>query len=244
MTVRSLLIRCYPALWRDRYGDEFEAVLAERPLGPFDLVDILLGALDAQLRLRGRGAHLAQGRGLSMSLRIGGIAAIVGAALLTVAGLLGTGLVLVDGAVAPVLLVTGLAVLLVALAGLSAFQARVHPRLIWLAFAVTAIGTVASLAGLVGMVFASDDFWVVWFVGSMTALGGSALFAIATYRTAVLSRPAAALLGVGSVLPFLGFVTNSEALLPAAIICFLLGWFALGVQAIRLDRPIARAEAA
>lgn len=244
MSVPSLLIRCYPALWRDRYGAEFEAILAERPLGPFDLIDILLGALDAQLRLRGRGAHLAQGRGLSMSLRIGGIAAIVGAALLTVAGVLGTGLVLVDGAVASVLLVTGLAVLLVALAGLSAFQARVHPRLIWLAFAVTAIGTVASLAGLFGMVLAGDDSWIVWFLGSMTALAGSALFAIATYRTAVLSRPAAALLGVGSALPFLGFATNSEALLPAAIICFLVGWFALGVQAIRLDRPIARAGAA
>ena len=243
MTGRSLLIRCYPARWRDRYGDEFEAVLAERPLGPFDLVDILLGALDAQLRLRGRGAHLAQGRGLSMSLRIGGIAAIVGAALLTVAGVLGSGLLLVDGGVAPVLLVTGLAVLLVALAGLSAFQARVHPRLIWLAFAVTAIGTVASLAGLAGLALASDAFWVVWFVGGMTALAGSALFAIATYRTAVLSRPAAALLGVGSVLPFLGFAVNGEALLPAAITCFLVGWFALGVQAIRLDRPIARAQA-
>lgn len=245
MTVRSLLIRCYPARWRDRYGDEFEVVLGERPLGPFDVADILLGALDAQLRLRGRGAHLAQGRGLSMSLRIGGIAAIVGAALLTVAGFLGSGLVLVDGAAAPVLLVTGLVMLLVALAGLSAFQARVHPRLIWLAFAVTAIGTVASLAGLAGLALASDASWVVWFLGSMTALAGSALFAIATYRTAVLSRPAAALLGVGSVLPFLGLATNNqalnnEALLPAAIICFLLGWFALGVQAIRLDRPTAR----
>jgi hypothetical protein len=244
MTVRSLLLRCYPALWRDRYGDEFEAVLTERPLGPFDLLDILLGALDAQLRLRGRGAHLAQGRGLSMSLRIGGIAAIVGAALLAIAGFLGFGLVLVDGAVAPVLLVTGLAVLLVALAGLSAFQARVHPRLIWLSFAVTAIGTAASLAGFVGTALAGDAFWVVWFLGSMTALAGSALFAIATYRTAVLSRPAAALLGVGSLLPFLGFAVNGVALLPAAIICFLVGWFALGVQAIRLDRPTAPAGAA
>jgi hypothetical protein len=244
MTVRSLLVRCYPAFWRDRYSDEFEAVLAERPLGPFDLVDILLGALDAQLRLRGRGANLAQGRGLSMSLRIGGIAAIVGAALLTIAGFLGSGLVLVDGLVAGALLVSGLAVLLVALAGLSAFQARAHPRLIWLAFAVTAIGTVASLAGFVGNVLVGDASWAVWFVGSMTALAGSALFAVATYRTAVLSRPAAALLGVGSLLPFLGFAVNGEALLLPAIICFLLGWFALGLQAIRLDRPTAPAGAA
>jgi hypothetical protein len=179
-----------------------------------------------------------------MSLRIGGIAAIAGAALLAIAGFLGTGLVLVDGAIAPVLLVSGLAVLLVAVAGLSAFQARVHPRLVWLSFAVTAIGTAASLAGFVGLGLAGDGLWVVWFLGSMTALAGSALFAIATYRTAVLSRAAAALLAVGSGLPFLGFATASEALLPAAIICFLLGWFGLGVQAIRLDRPATRPQAA
>jgi hypothetical protein len=242
MTARSLLIRCYPALWRDRYGDEFEAVLGARPLGPFDVADILLGAVDAQLRLRGRGAHLAHGRELSMSLRIGGIAAIVGAALLTIAGVLGSGLLLVNGAIPGLLLVAGLAVLLVAVAGLSAFQARVHPGLIWLAFAVTAIGTVGSVAGLAGNVLTGDPFWGVWFLGSMTALAGSALFAIATYRTAVLSRAAAALLGVGSGLPFFTVATNSAPLLPAAIICFLLGWFALGVQAIRLDRPAARAQ--
>ena len=53
--MRSFLIRCYPARWRARYGDEFEAILEERPLGPFDVADILLGAFDAQLRLRGHG---------------------------------------------------------------------------------------------------------------------------------------------------------------------------------------------
>ncbi len=29
--MRTLLIRCYPAAWRERYGDEFAAVLEERP---------------------------------------------------------------------------------------------------------------------------------------------------------------------------------------------------------------------
>ena len=49
-TMRRLLIRCYPARWRARYGDEFLALLEERPLGPYDVPDILLGALDARLR--------------------------------------------------------------------------------------------------------------------------------------------------------------------------------------------------
>ena len=52
----NLLLRCYPARWRARYGDEFAAVLDERPLGPFDVADVLLGALDAHLHLRGLGA--------------------------------------------------------------------------------------------------------------------------------------------------------------------------------------------
>ena len=87
--MRSLLIRLYPARWRARYGDEFEAILEERPLGPFDVADILLGALDAQLRLRGHGADITQGRRFSVSLRIGGIAAILGASVIALVILTG-----------------------------------------------------------------------------------------------------------------------------------------------------------
>ena len=53
----GLLLRCYPARWRARYGEEFAELLAERPLGPFDVADVLLGALDARLHLRGLGAE-------------------------------------------------------------------------------------------------------------------------------------------------------------------------------------------
>lgn len=231
----SFLIRLYPASWRARYGDEFEAILGEHPLGPFDVADILLGAMDAQLRLRGHGA-VSHGRGLSMSLRIGGFAAIIGAGLLAAAGLLSYGLVPVADAVQPFLLVTGLAALLVALAGLSAFQAREHPRLTWGAFATTAAGTIIAAIGLVATALsAGDTYWALRVGGFLTALVGSALFAISTYRTATLSRTGAVLLGIGSILPFVGL--SIQPLYLASVICFLLGWFVLGVQAIRLDRP-------
>jgi len=228
----SFLIRLYPASWRARYGDEFEAILEERPLGPFDVADILLGAMDAQLRLRGRGAVI-HGRGLSMPSRIGGFAAVIGAGLLAAAGLLSYGLVSVAGAVQPLLFFTGLAALLVALAGLSAFQARAHPRLTWGAFAMTAVGTMVAAIGLVTTT--PDTYWALWLGGLLTALVGSALFAISTYRTATLSRAGAVLLGIGSILPFVGL--NQQPLYLASVICFLLGWLVLGVQAIRLDRP-------
>jgi len=235
--MRSFLIRCYPARWRARYGDEFEAILEERPLGPFDVADILLGALDAQLRLRGRGAAIAQGRGLSMSLRIGGFAGILAAPLLALAWFLGYGPVAIDRVVPGVILLAGLSLLLVALAGLTAFQARTNPQATWAAFAVPAIGLAVFSIGATATVVTGDDYWGLTMLGVLTGVVGSALFAIVTYRTAVLSRGAALLIGIGSVLPFAAATTSFYALLVVAIICFLLGWFALGIQAIRLDRP-------
>ena len=59
-----------------------------------------------------------------------------------------------------------------------------------------------------------------------------------TYRTAVLSRGAAVLVGVGCVLPLIGAGTNVAAAAAIGIAGFLVGWFALGIQAIRLDRPV------
>ena len=245
----KFLIRLYPARWRARYGDEFAAILEERLLGPFDVADILLGALDAQLRLRKVGTDIAPGRSFSMSLRIGGIAAILGAALWAVAAFLGSGLFVdVDGSVPGILLVAGMLALLLALAGLSAFQARVHPILSWAALAVAAVGTIVCIAGIVGLavlgdrpVIAGKSSWYVMIIGILGALSGSTLFAIATYRTAALSRGAALLLGVGSVLTIVAGLGGDRIfppqLLLATLICFVLGWFALGVQSIRLDRP-------
>jgi hypothetical protein len=236
--MHSLLIRLYPAHWRARYGEEFESLLEERPLGPFDVADILLGALDAQLLLRRHGADIQQGRGPSMSRRIGGIAAIIGGSLWAAGLFLGSGL---EGADIPLnpafLMVTGSLALLVALIGLSAVQARTHPRLAWAAFALPAIGTIASMVGLVGTSLVGEPYWAVWFVGTLTLFLGSALFGIATYRTAALSRQATMLLGVGSVVTPIAALATLGFLAVVALVCFALGWAALGVEAIRLDRP-------
>lgn len=237
MNLNAALVRLYPATWRARYGEEFTALLEERPVGPFDVADIVLGAMDARLRPRNLHAAREPG-GISMSLRIGGMAAVAGSALLLLAALVSMGtLVEVGEAVPGVLFVTGLALLLVALAGMSAFQARAHPRLAWVAFALPAVGTVASVLGMIGTSIVGESAWGVWFFGTLTALIGSAIFALLTYMTAALSRGAAVLLGVGSILPFAGLVVPDVTLLPqAAIACFLLAWFLLGIQAIRLDR--------
>jgi hypothetical protein len=53
----SRLLRLYPLSWRERYGDEFVALLSERPPSFADHVDIVRAALDARLhpQLSGRG---------------------------------------------------------------------------------------------------------------------------------------------------------------------------------------------
>jgi hypothetical protein len=45
----SRLVALYPQTWRDRYEDEFLALLSERPPNPLDRLDIVRGAVDARL---------------------------------------------------------------------------------------------------------------------------------------------------------------------------------------------------
>jgi len=50
--MRTSLVRLYPHGWRDRYGDEFEAVLEQQPASFGLLIDVLLGAIDAHRTAR------------------------------------------------------------------------------------------------------------------------------------------------------------------------------------------------
>lgn len=255
----ALLLHFYPAAWRARYGDEFEWLLLERPLGPFDVADLLLGALDAQLNLRGLGAASTHGRGFPMSLRIGGYAGIL-AGLLWLVALVGNAIN--NGSetgAAWLFLVVPLATLatLVALAGMSAFQARRYPVLTWVAFAVPAAGAAVALFAMVAMTVVSNTDrplvagvspWLLSMFGLIGLMVGSGLFALVTWRVRSLSRGAAALLALGAVgvVPALSGTTGG--MLPTAlaapmmigsVLAFSGGWVALGVSALRVGRPIA-----
>lgn len=252
----ALLLRLFPARWRARYGDEFEAMLAERPMGPFDVADVLLAALDAHLHRHGLAGVPQPPGGFTMSLRYGGYGAIAGGALwffglaYASAGAAGG-----SGDAAPMamlILVVANAALLVALAGLSAFQARRYPRLTWAAFVLPAVGAVISIVGVLGMVYVGDrpfigdvSPWYVWMLGTLSLVVGSAIFAGVTWRTAALPRPAAALLAASSLVIFPGFALTVGGILPEAVsailalaclIAFAVGWIAVGWSAVRLDR--------
>src|SRR5256885_517353 len=43
------LLQLYPAQWRERYGEEFGAVLASQRASPGLVLDVLAGAIDAHL---------------------------------------------------------------------------------------------------------------------------------------------------------------------------------------------------
>jgi hypothetical protein len=261
--MRSVLIRLYPSRWRERYGDEFLAILEERPLGPYDIADILLGAFDARLRSQRAGATHSNERGLSMSLRVGGIAAIVGAVILAVSwfGAL-SGTLPLDGRVLAGLIILGLVFLLVALTILSAAQARVRPRMVWAAFGLAMIGAVGYTIGLLGLMGVNEGDLpagsvgvtiapFAFVVGGLAAVVGFALFGIATYRTGTLSRTGAVLLAVGPASGAVAWLLAMNVswdlggtLFLGAMACFLAGWVVLGIAAIRLDRPTTAARPA
>lgn len=44
------LVRLYPGVWRERYEEEFVAMLEQSPASVKDILDVTLGALDARLR--------------------------------------------------------------------------------------------------------------------------------------------------------------------------------------------------
>lgn len=250
-----LLLRWYPAPWRARYGDEFAALLGERPLGPFDVADVLLGALDAHLHLRGLGAASEHRKGFTMSLRIGGYAAILGG-LLWIAGI---GINAADGTddfwPSMVFVLVGSAAILVALVGLSAFQARAHPRLVWAAFAVPFVGSLLVLVGLVAMGVAGDrtfvaglSGWDFWSVGLLLLVAGSGLFALAGWRTGGVSRAGMAMLGASALLlvplvPLFAGVFDIpwepviSVLFLGELIAFAGGWVLTGLGAVRTDHP-------
>jgi hypothetical protein len=259
--MRSRLIRLYPRQWRERYGDEFAAVLDERPLGPFDVADVVLGALDAHLHLRGLGAASEHGKGFSMSLRIGGYAAIAGG-IVWLTAFVAASTFQENVWMGVLALALGSALLLLALVGLSAFQAREHPRLIWAAFIIPALGACVALIGLVAMAVLGDrqfvagvSAWYVWSFGTLGLIVGSALFGIATWRARTLARPASASLAAGGVivvlllfgmLPLAGLLPDPLPILLTAAggLLFAGGWVGLGLSALRIHGPRSVIEGA
>jgi hypothetical protein len=245
----GLLLALYPAQWRRRYGEEFLAVLESRPLGPFDVADVLLGALDARSRaLRFAGSPETSGGRFTM-LRLGGLGAVAGG-VLWATGFVGGNVDSRNVALWFLVATGGSLAILLALIGLSAFQARTNPRLAWAAFVIPAAGTLVSIVGMLGMVWRPSDLpmllglspWEIWILGLLALVIGSILFAVATLRAEVLSKWAALAVAATAaaflLLAMLGFGFEDAAqvdrwLLVAVVLAFGGSWTWLGISALR-----------
>ena len=224
-------------------------MLESRPLGPFDVADVLLGAIDARFTM----VRLSEAResrgGQNVVLRIGGFGA-VGGGILWFVGIAGASAMDVPRGLPFVgVAMVGLMGLLLAFIGLSAFQAHRAPVLVWAALVIPAIGTVVSLVGMYGMVtrpaeldyIGSLDPWEVWFYGLSGTFLGSVLFATATVRAAVLSRASALTLAISAIAVVVvstglsGGVDDDlgSTVIAAAMAAFSSSWVLLGLSALR-----------
>jgi hypothetical protein len=252
----SRLVRLYPEAWRARYADEFESLLEARPLGPFEVADIVLGALDA--RLRGSRSTRSSGGLPPISPRAGGYAALFGG-VLWAGGLLG----IIAGEPWSNLGIAGqffgTPALLVALVCLVGFAGRNHRLAAWSSVVVALAGQLLLILGMwwasapwdqpvVGP-FRAIELWVVGLVATNIA---SALFGIAIFRAASLSRRAAGLLATGSGLLALALVPMWAGLAPEPVASLLAvggvvasgaGWVLLGLRAYREQSQPARLPA-
>ena len=251
----SRLVRLYPAAWRDRYGDELAALLEDRPPGPFDIADILLGAIDAHLHLRGLGNRSEHRKGIPMSLRLSGSAAVIAGVLwivfFAIASVSYAGVDL-DAAWFPVALVAGL-LQLAALAGLSAFEFREHPRSVWVAFVIPALGIGLMLVAQARTLLTGDWAYEEG-TGARLLLGGIVLLLLGSIVFVSVSRPSRSIRRLGRIAIAIGTLIALPSLfglLPSAAIAlggFLFGggWIAHGLDAVRRDgsavgAPLSRA---
>ena len=252
--MKHFLIRLYPAGWRARYAEEFEAILDERPLGPFDVADIVLSAIDAHLRPRGSAAAGDHTRGVLMTLRTAGVAAIVGGTLWLISLVGASTIQGPDGQPWLVLFLFATVALLVAMVGLSGIQGRRQPGLVWAALVIPIIGGAISMIGVLGMASTGDgpflfgaSAWELWILGTLGLIIGSGLFAVSSLLNGGSSRAGAVLLVVGALAAvplFFGIaspigpteVGNIVALL--GIFAFASGWVWSGISALRVGGAV------
>lgn len=201
----SSLVRLYPRAWRARYGVEFEGLLAERPPSTRDVIDIVLGALDARLSPQVETAK--PPRRIHVTDRMAGVAAISGG-LLWCGTYLAAGITKADADYSiPIL--TALGLMLLSLPG--TYLAG-YLRPLFLGAAASGLSLVALFGGLLPW----GPMLLVPGVIILAALGPGAL-ALAATRAGIAARARWRLLLLTIPWPVIGGVVASAGLLPEPI---------------------------
>lgn len=226
----SALIRLYPAAWRERYGAEFEALLAARPATLRDRVDIVLGALDARLSPQLRSVPVA--RRALVTDRLAGGAAIAGGLIWSATYLIGW-LVKAEGDLSlPIVIAIGLMLL-----SLPGRYLRAYARPV----AIGAVAFALSIAVLVAELVPWSPLLLLPVLGILGAIGPGAL-ALAAARAGIAARDRWRLLLFTLPWPVLGVVATMAGFvptvvpLPLVIASFLplgIAWMATGLRIAR-----------
>jgi len=164
--MRAGLIRLYPRDWRDRYGDEFEAMLEEQPTNVASVADVVLGAVDAHLTARSpenRGWWLRKLPGFLLTL-----GALVWAAASGVN--VARSWDQQDG-LAGLIEMVGLVLVGVGCLAESSFR-RGGRRLRWLSGLVPAASLLILPVTMWSLVSLPEWFGLVWQIGSVLIVGG------------------------------------------------------------------------
>ena len=241
------LVRLYPAAWQQRYGEELSRILEDRPPSPFDVADLLFGAVDAHLHLRGLGNHSEHRKGIPMSLSIAGFASIVSGGLWAVFFVYAS--TLYGGNAEPGLvwlpfLFVALLTLIVALAGLSGQPFRVSAGARWAAALFPASGVAFAVLGLAIAVISRDltfdynEFGAAFLiVGIQLAILGSMGFALVSATLGRFAAVSALAIIAGAVPTLIAFSGGAAApWMAIGGVAYGAGWIGLGVDAIRRDR--------
>ena len=235
----SRLVRLYPAAWRERYEDEFLALLAERPPTFADLLDTVRGAVDAHLNPQ------VQGEPSPWTHRIPGTIALIAGAMWTAAFL--AFVLWPDGAWAVFALIpVSLILMLLSLPGdyMAAYGRRI-------AAALGVIGLCIVVANLPYSPLAL----IVGVGGYPIALGG--MLTMAAIRAGIGTSGRWAILVLAVVLPVaiglptalgLGAISADESFVFALFLPYGLAWLLVGLRmAVRgaatlLDLPASTIE--
>ena len=218
----SRLVRLYPPAWRDRYLDELEDLLADRPPTLRDRIDLLRGAFDAWIHPQLVARPSRQNDEDSGSRRFAGVAAVIGGGLWIAGGLTifstslnvslgykesGLGVLILVAA----MLVTGLAA--TAMAGSVIVGSR-------------SVGAPATVM-LLGAMFTAMP-WPLLIVGFYGYIIATLAFGTIVARSA--GRVVGGLLAVAALILTAFNVQDERALIA---IPFGLAWIAIGSVAVR-----------
>lgn len=223
------LVGLYPAAWRQRYAEEFLALLEDQPPGAIQTIDVAWGAIDAHLF-----PQAPEGR-FRMFTRIAGAAAFVAGLLLIIGAFWDGGPSLSAFRVAAVY-----ALILVGIVGIHLRQVSVRPALAWFGFAAAFIGWgvgVTSIVLATAGVLPPSGGELGWIAGFALWIGSIALGAT-MLAIGAFPLPVGLAITIGAPLAMIGLAVGRadvtadalDIVVRAGIILFGLGWSGAGLS--------------